>query len=184
MHYQYTIRRIELELHETFAALDICFDLPLELRQVQPAVGEWSIDEILEHITLTSHFLMITLRQSLGKVLRRAQEQPLPDGESDLDRIIRISDPDAFDWTRPEHMEPTRSKSSEAVRTLMREQGQECLQILSQISHGEGALHTVSMSVQNLGRLDMYEWLYFLVQHAKRHIVEIERIQLRLGAKT
>ena len=58
----------------------------------------------------------------------------------------------------------------------MSKQVQECLQILDEIKNGEGLLHTVRMSVQDLGKLDMYQWLYFLVQHAKRHIVEIERI--------
>jgi hypothetical protein len=178
--YQETIRRVETELIDTFDRLDSFFDLPETQRKYQPAPGEWSIDEILEHITLTSHYLMITLRQSLTKVLRRANEQPIPEGESDLDKIVRISDPDAFGWIRPEHMEPTRTKSCTEVRALMQAQREECLHILRQIGQGEGSLHTVRMSVQDLGRLDMYQWLYFLVQHAKRHAVEIERIQTKL----
>jgi hypothetical protein len=134
------------------------------------------MDEILEHITLTSQFLMITLRQSLDKVLRRAQTQAIPVGESDLYHIVQISNPDAFAWNRPEHMEPTRQVSSAEVRRIMIALRNECLAILRQINHGEGSLHRVRMSVQNLGKLDMYEWLYFLIQHAQRHIVEMERI--------
>lgn len=171
-----TIQRVREELIATFEHLDTFFDLAPDLRQVQPAKDEWSIDEILEHITLTNHFLMLTLKQSLKKVLRRAQEQPLPEGESQLERIKHISDPDAFGWIRPEHMEPTRQVTSDDVRRRMRSQRDECLQILGQIQQGEGRLHRVRMSVQQLGKLDMYEWLYFLVQHARRHVVEIERI--------
>lgn len=137
---------------------------------------EWSIDEILEHITLTSHFLLITLSQSLTKVLRRAEEQPIPPIETNLDKILVISDPDAFAWIRPEHMEPTRLVSSETVRLRMQQQRAACEHILSQFPNEEGALHRVRMSVQKLGKLDMYEWLYFLIQHAQRHVAEIERI--------
>lgn len=176
MAYENTIRRIRLELDDTFDQLNTFFDLPANLRQFQPAENEWSIDEILEHITLTSHFLLITLKQSLIKVLRRAKEQPIPSGESRLNHIVRISDPDAFDWVRPEHMEPTRQISSADVRLRMTEQHNTCAAILQQIENGEGALHCVNMSVQELGKLDMYEWLYFLIQHAQRHVVEMNRI--------
>jgi hypothetical protein len=178
MAFETTIQRVTTDLMTTFDQLDAFFERPLGLRVFQPADGEWCIDEILEHITLTNHFLMITLKQSLDKVLKRAQTQPIPNDDTDLDQIVRISDPDAFAWIRPEHMEPTRTISSEEVRARLRTQRDECLAILRQMSRGEGALHQVSMSVQNLGKLNLYEWLYFLVQHARRHIAEIERIQI------
>jgi hypothetical protein len=176
MPFEQTIRRVTEDLVSTFAQLDACFELPSDVRQFQPAEGEWSIDEILEHITLTNHFLMLTLQQSLKKVLHRAQEQSIPDEESQLDRIVQISDPDAFGWIRPEHMEPTRQASSTEIRLRLKTQLETCLQILRQISNGEGSLHRVRMSVQALGKLDMYEWLFFLVQHARRHLTEIDRI--------
>jgi hypothetical protein len=184
MHYQQTIQRLKAELEATFDTLDTFFDLGEALRAFQPASDTWSVNEILEHITLTNHFLMITLRQSRDKVLRRAQTQLIPCGESDLDKLERIADPDAFGWIRPEHMEPTRQKLSHEVRVLMGQQHDECLKILGDIVHGEGALHTVRMSVQDLGRLDMYQWLYFLVQHAKRHVVEMRRIESQFQAQT
>lgn len=176
MPFENIVERVKTDLNATFGRLDTFFELPETLRQQPPAQDEWCIDEILEHITLTNHFLMITLKQSLTKVLRRAQEQGIPNDESQLDKIIIVSDPDAFGWIRPEHMEPTRTISSDDVRKKMRIQKEECLEILYQIRHGEGALHRVRMSVQDLGKLNMYEWMYFLVQHARRHIVEIERI--------
>ena len=176
MAYQQTIRHVHTELVDVFAKLDTYFDLDDNTRSIQPMPDEWCIDEILEHITLTNHFLMITLDNSREKVLRRVKSQPIPEGESDLKSIEIISDPDAFAWIRPEHMEPTREQEMSEVRTTMQVQADRCLDILSQIGNGEGALHTVRMSVQDLGKLDMYQWLYFLVQHAKRHMVEIERI--------
>lgn len=173
---QKTILRVKSELIDTFDTLDAFFEIPQSMQQIQPTPNEWSIDEILEHITLTNHFLMITLKNSRDKVLRRSKTQTIPDTESDLDSIKIISDPDAFDWIRPEHMQPTRTKPMTDIRDLMREQMNDCLQILNDVKNGEGALHTVRMSVQDLGKLDMYQWLYFLVQHAKRHATEIERL--------
>jgi hypothetical protein len=74
-------------------------------------------------------------------------------------------------------MEPTRTKSSNEVQQVLRQPYQECLDILNQLSKGEGTLHRVRMTVLDLGKLDMYQWLCFLAQHAKRHAVEIERIK-------
>lgn len=48
--------------------------------------------------------------------------------------------------------------------------------MLGKLPHGEGVLHTVRMSVQELGKLDVYQWLYFLALHGERHNVELERI--------
>lgn len=177
MPYEKTIARVQAELVETFRNLDSFFDLPPNVRAFHVADDAWSIDQILEHITLTNHFLMLTLRRNRDIVLKRAKSLSIPDGESDLDEIVQVSDPDAFAWVRPEHMEPTGEPSSGQVRDLLQAQCADCLHILTDINGGEGALHTVRMSVQALGRLDMYQWLYFLVQHARRHGIEIKRIQ-------
>ncbi len=177
MPYQQTIQRVTTELNTTFDQLDRFFDLSVLVRQYASSVDAWCIDQILEHITLTNHFLMLTLRRSTGIALRRAKTQPIPEGESDLDTIVQIGDPDAFAWIRPEHMEPTGEKSSDEVRALLRTQQEVCLSILAQVPAGEGSLHTVRMSVQSLGKLDMYQWVYFMVQHARRHITEMERLE-------
>lgn len=175
MPFQATITRLQTELDQTFYRLDDFFELPMEVRTIHPAPEEWCIDQILEHITLTNRFLMITLSQSLEKALRRAQTQPLPTDPSDLEKILVIGNPDAFAWIRPEHMQPVGIPIAE-TKALLQSQHQECSRILAQLPNGEGALHKVRMSVQELGHLDMYQWLYFIIQHAQRHIIEMERI--------
>lgn len=176
MNYQTTIQTVRKQLSETYYALDARFGLPQELRNFVVEPGSWCIDEILEHITLTSHFLLLVIRKGADKARKRALTQEIPQSESDLKPIEVIADPDAFNWIRPEHMEPTRVPSSAEVRQTMKEQYEECLALLDQLANGEGALYTVRMSVQNLGRLDLYQWLYFLALHAQRHEVEIARI--------
>ncbi len=175
--YQETICVIREALVHTFDQLDEIFDLNEQVRTYKPVPDQWSIDEILEHITLTSHFLILVIKNSRDKALKRSKTQPIEDAESNLEAIKRISDPDAFPWVRPEHMEPTGTKPINEVRLTMREQQQECLAALDQLADGQGSLHKVRMSVQNLGKLDIYQWLFFLAQHAQRHLIEIQRIQ-------
>jgi hypothetical protein len=117
------------------------------------------------------------IRQGRDKALKRAHTQIIAQDESNLEPLSVIGHPDAFAWLRPEHMEPTRTKSSVKVQQVLHQQHQECLTILNQLSKGEGTLHKVRMSVRDLGKLDMYQRLFFLAQHAKRHSLEIERIK-------
>jgi hypothetical protein len=162
-------------LAATFDQVDPWFDKPSAVRAYRPSNGGWTIDEILEHITLTSHFLMIVIRNSARTALKRAAAgAAVATGESDLDLLEPIGRRGAFTWSRPEHMIPTGTVASDEVRTRMREQGRECLEILEALGSGEGSLHRVRMSVNQSGKLDIYQWLYFLAQHARRHIDQMQ----------
>ncbi len=70
-------------------------------------------------------------------------------------------------------MVPTGTRPSDEVLSLMREQVRECLDILGRLGGGEGSLHRVRMSVNDCGRLDVYQWLQFLALHARRHLAQL-----------
>ena len=54
----------------------------------------------------------------------------------------------------------------------------ECLSCLDQLKNGEGVLHKTTMSVNDLGKIDVYHYIVFLVQHAKRHLVQMDKIKI------
>ncbi len=169
--YSHTIGQVRAALVQTFADADTWFDKEEALRSFRPGGGGWTIDEILEHITLTSHFLMIVIRNSTRKALKRAASglAPLP-GESDLDLLDPIGRRGAFSWMRPEHMVPSGEAPAAEIRQRMRSQTSECLSFLAQLGQGEGSLIKIRMSVNGSGKLDIYQWLYFVAQHARRHL--------------
>ena len=176
MPYEKTIQVVRQTLVETIAELDTWFEQSEESCSYRPQDGGWSIQQILEHITLTSHYLLLIIRQGQEKALRRAKRrEQVGEGESDLDRLTPIGHPDAFPWIRPEHMEP-KGTPLEEVHARLHAQYQECLTFLAVLDRGEGSLYSVRMSVQNLGKLDMYQWLYFLVLHQRRHIAQMEHV--------
>jgi hypothetical protein len=111
------------------------------------------------------------------KVIRKAQRgEPILAGESDLITLDVIGERGSFGWVRPEHMEPTGLPSSGEVRERMRQQVAGCLDLLAQMGGGEGSLCRVRMSVNDLGKIDLYQWLYFLAQHARRHVQQMEDV--------
>src|SRR5262245_41673191 len=122
MPYERTVGAVRQALREIFADVDGWFDRPAGLRSFRPASGGWSVDEVLEHVTLTNHFLMLTLRKGVAIALRRAARTAPAEGESDLQRLEVIGRRGSFGWVRPEHMEPTGKPGAEEVRATLRRQ--------------------------------------------------------------
>lgn len=173
-----TVAIVRRSLIEVFADVDGWFERPVDQRTFQSASRGWTIDQVLEHISLTNHFLMVTLRKAVEKAVRRAAlGQPIPAGESDLQRLEAIGRRGSFLWRQPEHMEPTGRPATVEVRARLRQQREECLALLERLNRGEGALCQLRMSVDALGRIDLYQWLYFLTQHARRHLQQMASIE-------
>ncbi len=182
MSHERTIRTVRETLCSIIAQVDAWFDKPEELRRFKPASGGWSVDQVLEHITLTNQFLMLTF----GKWARIAEQRgrrgdPVPAGESDLERLLVIGERGSFGWIRPEHMEPTGGRLPTEVRATLHRQLGECLIQLERIADGVGALCRVTMTVNDLGKIDLYQWLFFLAQHARRHLHQLGAVEAEFG---
>ena len=162
-----------------FADLTACLELPARQVTSRPAYPDaWTVAEHLEHVCLANHFLLLTVGKGCRKALRRAGESPIPEGESDLALLESVAFPGAFDWSPPAHMLPTGRRTLGELHAELQLQRDACLELLAGMPGGEGRLCAIRMSVNGLGRLDMYQWLYFLVQHARYHLAFISR---RLG---
>ena len=68
------IQDIDNTLINAFKNVDNWFDKPENIRHYRPQNGGWTINEILEHIELTSHFL---LKLIFIKIIARKPENKL-----------------------------------------------------------------------------------------------------------
>ena len=173
---------LKRELIRTFAVVDEWFDREQPLRCYKPLSGGWSINEVLEHIMLTSHFLLIIIEKGTIKALQKSHnlaiEELVPANyELGNPAFQEIADPKAFPWQRPEHHQPTGQQSMHDVRREIRNQLDRCLITLDLLPNGEGILHHTTMSVNGLGKLDVYQYVYFLALHAQRHLRQLEKIE-------
>jgi len=172
----YTLNR---ELIRQAAALDAWFDHPEDWLSFRPADHTWTPAEILEHVSLTNHFLLLIIRKAADKALRRAAFGRWsfdPDYTLSTAALDAVGVHQSFRWIRPEHMEPRGEMSLAEVRVRLRQQLEEALTILDSLSSGAGVLQTTTMTVNNLGRLDVYQYLYFLAMHGKRHAAQLEKL--------
>lgn len=173
------ISRIQMAVQQVFAQLDAWFQAPAEVCHFRPASGGWTIDEILEHTALTNHFLLVLIEKGAAKALKNAGglhlQEELATYSFKQTKLDEVGLHQYFPWMRPNHMEPTGTKPSAEVQTQLHQQRKQCEQVLARLPNGEGVFYRTTMSVNELGKLDVYEYVYFLAKHAERHLMQIAK---------
>ncbi|MFN7923228.1 MAG: DinB family protein [Bryobacteraceae bacterium] len=184
MPFNAAVERVRTALNETAAEVDVWFDRPEPLWTYRQSNGGWSIQQVLEHITLTTRFLLLTCEKHERIAQHRATRgDRIPDGESDLERMATIGERGSFRWIRPEHMEPTGAPPMVEVRATLSQQWRQCHEILEALRGGKGALCHVTMTVNQLGKIDLYQWLYFVALHARRHVQQMRSVEAEFRAR-
>ncbi len=114
------ITEIKDFLNITFERIDLWFDKDEKLRQFKPTNNGWTIDQILEHIGLTNHFLLILIDKGTNKALANSSkldiEVELKTYTFHRDKLTEVGLHKSFNWIRPEHMEPKSEKTLTEVR--------------------------------------------------------------------
>jgi hypothetical protein len=171
---------VETSLLANFNRAFTWFEKDAALRGYVPANGGWTINQILEHIALANHYLLLIINKATGKAVKRAAKNGITDvGEEYLNRLYQVNEigkHNSFTWVRPEHMEPT-GKSAADVKAELAMQLGNCLNCIRSLKNGEGILVNTTMTVNNLGKIDVYQYLYFLAKHIERHITQMQLIE-------
>ena len=179
------ITTIEKELKQTFDEIFKWFNIENELLNYTPDNKGWNIRKILEHISLTNHYLLMLISKGTKKALEKSKKEDfvgsLVDYDLDWERLKVIGQHRSFEWSRPGHMEPRGRMRIGEIRHELEQQLKQCYTHLQALQGGEGVLYKTMMSVNNLGKIDVYHYIYFLVQHAKRHITQMERVEVEFN---
>ena len=174
------IQVVREALLTNFRELDKWFDKDGDLLHFKPEAGQWNAREVLEHISLTNYFLLLIINKSTRRALDRkhtANTMVLPADYHEKFEQIDVIGSRSFGWIRSEHLEPSGLQGMHEIRTLLKQQFAQCMYNLSLLKNGEGRLVLTNMSVNHLGKLDIYQYIYFLTKHIERHIRQMERLQ-------
>ena len=168
-------------LKDVWIRLDTWFNLESDQKAYKPENGGWSIIEILEHVALTNQYLMILIDKGIKKSLNKLEtadlDEEVRESKFDKDRLDEVGIHKSFNWIRPEHMEPTGNIDELELRAKLIGQFTACQENIDRVPNGEGVLHLIKMSVNDLGKITVYEYLYFLGKHAERHIQQMEKVR-------
>lgn len=176
------IQHIKSHLKLTFAEVDGWFNADKITLEYIPVSAGWSVHQILEHIYLTNFYLLILIDKGVKKAIRNDKgldlKFELENYDFDKATMEKVGEYGAFIWMRPEHMEPNRVLELNEIRKLISQQLQQCLDYLELMKNGEGLLYKTTMTVNDLGKINVYEYIYFLSLHAQRHIVQMKNNNL------
>jgi hypothetical protein len=173
------LTEVKSYLSSTFVLVDRWVEEPAALRAYRPADLGWTVNEVLAHIGLTNHCLLILIQKGIIKALANTQGRDLAAELATYrfpyEKLAAIGTLHGFEWARPDHMEPHLNQLTlPAIRQQLRDQLSQALSYLDQLPNGEGLLHQTTMSVNNIGKLNAYEYCYFLAQHARRHLTQMQ----------
>jgi hypothetical protein len=174
------IQVVREALITNFRELDTWFEKEPDLLHFKPDAGQWNIREVLEHISLTNYFLLLIVNKSTRRALDRKHTGGntviIPADYHDKFSKIDVIGSRSFGWIRPEHLEPSGLQDMRDIKTLLKQQFAQCMYNLSLLKNGEGFLVYTNMSVNHLGKLDIYQYIYFLTKHIERHIRQMQRL--------
>lgn len=173
------IQDIKVHLKLTFDEVDGWFNKDKETLNYQPSNGGWTIQQILEHIYLTNFYLLILIEKGSKKAMKNSLhldlESEMKNYNFNKESFDKVGEHGAFEWIRPEHMEPKGEGSLDEIRNRITQQYLQCLQYLEVMKNGEGFLYKTTMTVNELGKINVYEYIYFLSLHAQRHITQMKK---------
>lgn len=175
------IRSLSESLRGRFAALEPWLRVDQRLWSHRPGEGSWSVGEVLEHVALSNRYLLILVEKLRERSLRRlAEGAPLPQAVRDFTLLDALASRE-FRWPHPAHMAPSGAADRGAIASELEQQRERCLSILRELPSGEGALHSLRMSVVG-ARLDLYQYLRLVDLHLLRHLGQMERAREHLRA--
>lgn len=176
------INNIKMHLTLSFDEVDKWFEEDKEILNHQPANGGWTGQQILEHIYLTNFYLLILIEKGSKKAMRNYLDLDLDSEIKNYsfhkEKFEKVGAYGAFEWIRPEHMEPKGELSLNEIRNLMMLQYHQCLSYLDLMKNGEGLLCKTTMTVNELGKINVYEYIYFLSLHSRRHLTQMKNNKL------
>jgi hypothetical protein len=169
------VRSLARRLSSAFNGIEVRLRAPADVLALSPGPGSWSPIEVAEHVALANHHLILLVEKIAARAQARARRGERPPLEpSRFDLLERLASRE-FAWQSPPHMVPSGVATAREIAACLRGQRRRCLALLAGVRDGEGALHTISMSVVG-GRLDLYQYLALVALHMERHARQMDRI--------
>lgn len=157
---------------ELLAALD---DISEPLREARPHENAWSAAEVLEHLMRVETGVAKLVALKVGEM--QTLEQPPHEAPEmiavDLARFTMIADR-SIHIDAPERVVPVGEMSASAAQAaLVETRGM----LLDQLHAGDGLAYSTVLHPHPLfGALNLYEWVWFIGAHERRHTDQIREI--------
>lgn len=149
--------------------------IPDELREARPSESSWSAAEVLEHLVRVETGVAKLMALKIGEL----QASPEPPQEAPAMVAVTTTRFDVvanrgITIDAPERVVPSGEMSADAARAALH---QSRGVLLDQLHAGDGlALSEVLHPHPFIGTLNLYEWVYFVGAHERRHTQQLRLI--------
>jgi hypothetical protein len=149
--------------------------IPPSLREARPTEEGWSVAEVLEHLSRVEKGIAKLVALKVGEL------QTLPEPPHEAEEMVAIDlgkfgivETPSMKLAAPDRVAPLGEMSSEDARSALSETRGV---LLDQLHAGDGlAYSSVRHPHPFLGELDLYEWVYFVGAHERRHLAQVRAI--------
>jgi len=166
-------------LERGFAALEPWLVVEEPLWSTRPRSDAWSVREVLEHLALMQRYVLLLVDKLGRRSLRELDAGAAPPERLDPVVELDVLAQRGHCWEHPAHMTPSGTLERTALGAELHDQRRRCREWLERLPRGEGALHSIRMSVVGR-RLDLYGWLRLIERHLDRHRLQLERTRAAL----
>lgn len=167
MTFETIISTTKRELIQAFASLDAWFDRE-DLRQYDPS-GKWDTIQLLEHIVNINHELIVLMDKPIVEAKEYSYEYQ--EGSS-MDKLFEVREEEEYP--------PMGIRSENEICAELRWQLYQCLFKLKEFEQ-LGSRNNLSRSGARQGMVFYY--VYFLVEHVKRHLELHDKVEQKYNAQ-
>lgn len=164
------------ELISAFNRMLDVFAIREDVLYYQPSNGGWNIYQVLEHVALANHFLLLIVNkqaeravQLANMVNKRNNTQPYV---LDRNKLNRMELTGSYIWVPQRYTEPAGDMPLLQIKMTLHDQLNQVLELLND----DKALEAIERTYVT-GKIDALHYLYFLVQHMQRHLGQVERLK-------
>ncbi len=163
--------------------LEAVDSIPEPLREARPTIDEWSAAEVLEHLARVERGIAKLVALKVGEM--QAQADPPREASDmpavDLSKFDLLADRIARKLVAPERVQPSGEYSESSARAALAETRGI---LLDQLHAADGlALSTAAHAHPYFGELNLYEWVYFVGGHERRHTQQVREIAIHFAAQ-
>jgi len=179
MHPQLTaaLQRLEAVTREL---QDATSELPVSLRARKPAPDRWSINDVLEHVSMVEQLFIDALLPKIQSASPSASEREGFEPAMLPEHVQAVVEDRSRPRMAPEHVHPTGNVDAAAsLQTIDNAHARLRDALQSTDSY---TLSTVTHDHRIFGTLNTFQWVDLMAGHERRHLQQIREIAAQIAA--
>ena len=148
--------------------------VPSTLHARKPAPDRWSIDEVLEHVSMVEQLFLTSLIQNVETAKANGLTGEVDEPQLLSEQLRTAVEDRTNRRSAPERVHPTSAMGAVAALASIDACHARLREALT--SAADVRLSAVTLDHRFFGTLNVYQWIDFLAGHERRHLAQLQEI--------